>query len=114
MIVAVTGAAASRGLHSHARQVQRAAGVLLVLTGLYVAYYGGYEVRMRGVIGPDPVIAVAGRIQGALAGWVYRWPGYIGTVALLLAAIAVVAAVVVVARKKVRNGIRAKSRFNQG
>jgi cytochrome c biogenesis protein CcdA len=106
VIAAVTGAVAARGLHRHARQVQRAAGVLLVLTGLYVAYYGGYELRMRGMIGPDPVIAVAGRIQGALAGWVYRWPGYIGTVALLLAAITVVAAVLVLVRKnKVRNTV---------
>ncbi|MFR9774970.1 cytochrome c biogenesis CcdA family protein [Micromonospora sp. MS34] len=45
----------------------RLAGLLLVLTGGYVAWYGWYEVRLfAGGDADDPVIAAAGRVQGAL------------------------------------------------
>jgi cytochrome c biogenesis protein CcdA len=58
--------------------VNRASGVVLVAVGLYVAYYGYYEVRLfRGGTAEDPVISAAGRLQRALAGWVYQqgaWP----------------------------------------
>ncbi len=58
--------------------VNRASGLVLVFVGLYVAYYGWFEVRMLDGRGSDdPIIAAAGRIQGGLAGWVYRggaWP----------------------------------------
>ncbi|HNA50617.1 MAG TPA: LPXTG cell wall anchor domain-containing protein, partial [Mycobacterium sp.] len=47
--------------------------------GLYVGYYGLYEIRLfhGGGSAQDPVIGAAGRIQRALAGWVYQhgaWP----------------------------------------
>ncbi|MBU8812639.1 cytochrome c biogenesis CcdA family protein [Mycolicibacterium goodii] len=66
----------------------RIGGVLLVLVGAYVAYYGLYEVRLFGGSGDpaDPVIAVAGRIQGTLAGWVHQHgalPWLIGLLGLL-------------------------------
>jgi hypothetical protein len=49
------------------------------VVGLYVGYYGYYEARLFTANGnpADPVIAVAGRLQSALAGWVHRhgaWP----------------------------------------
>jgi hypothetical protein len=52
---------------------------LLVLAGLYVGYYGIYEVRLFDANGSprDPVITAAGRIQGVLAAWVHQhgaWP----------------------------------------
>ncbi|MCW3843821.1 cytochrome c biogenesis protein CcdA [Micromonospora yasonensis] len=48
----------------------RLAGLLLVLTGGYVAWYGWYEVRLlAGGDAGDPVIDAAGRAQGALSGW---------------------------------------------
>ncbi|MCV7104089.1 cytochrome c biogenesis CcdA family protein [Mycobacterium palustre] len=59
--------------------VNRIGGALLVPVGLYVAYYGVYELRLfGGRANPhDAVIAAAGRLQGALAGWVHQhgaWP----------------------------------------
>ena len=59
--------------------VNRISGGLLVLVGLYVAYYGGYELRLftMNASPQDAVIAAAGRLQGALAGWVHQhgiWP----------------------------------------
>lgn len=67
--------------------VNRIAGALLVLVGLYVAYYGGYEVRLFGADGNprDAVITAAGRLQGAVAGWVHQhgvWPWVIAALAL--------------------------------
>lgn len=56
----------------------RISGALLVAVGLYVGYYGYYEIRLFELGGDaaDPVLAAAGRLQGALAGWVYQWgPG---------------------------------------
>lgn len=58
--------------------VNRISGVLLILVGAYVGYYGLYEVRLfggdfGGSADPyDPVIAAAGRVQGTLAGWVHQ------------------------------------------
>jgi len=57
--------------------VNRLSGAILVPVGLYVAYYGWYELRLfGGSAATDPVIAGAGRIQGQLAGWVYRLGGW--------------------------------------
>lgn len=48
-------------------QVNRIAGVLLLIAGAYVAYYGWYELRLfNGDAGDDPVIDVAIRIQNWL------------------------------------------------
>lgn len=54
--------------------VKAISGTLVVLIGLYVGYYGLYEVRLFGANGNprDPVIVAAGRVQGALAAWVHR------------------------------------------
>jgi hypothetical protein len=80
--------------------VNRISGGLLVLVGLYVGYYGIYEVRLFGGSGSpnDRVIAAAGRVQGALAAWVYQhgaWPWV-----LAVAALVSVAALGAVRRKK--------------
>lgn len=50
--------------------IARAGGVLLVLAGGYVAYYGGYEIRLSSDASAvdDPVIAVASRVQHWLSG----------------------------------------------
>jgi hypothetical protein len=74
--------------------VNRASGAVLVAVGLYVAYYGWYELRLFDGTGSaeDPVIGAAGRVQRAVAGWVYQhgaWPWLVvlcltvGTVAAL-------------------------------
>ena len=82
-VLAVAVALASSTAVSRMRRmlpyVNRAGGVLLVAVGLYVAYYGWYELRLfdGGGAAEDPVISAAGRIQRTLAGWVYQlgaWP----------------------------------------
>jgi cytochrome c biogenesis protein CcdA len=70
--------------------VNRLSGSLLIVVGLYVGYYGVYEVRLFEANGNphDPVVAAAGRLQGALAGWVYRqgaWPWLALLIVLLIA-----------------------------
>lgn len=68
--------------------VNRISGGVLVLVGVYVGYYGIYEVRLFGGSGSpnDRVIAAAGRVQGALAAWVYQhgaWPWVLAVAALV-------------------------------
>jgi cytochrome c biogenesis protein CcdA len=77
-VLAIAAASASSALADRLRRVvpfvNRIGGALLVLVGLYVGYYGVYEVRLfDGNASPrDAVITSAGRLQGALAGWVHR------------------------------------------
>lgn len=77
-VLAVAVAMASSALVHRTRRIlpyiDRFGGVVLVLVGLYVAYYGWFEIRLFSSSGPveDPVIAAAGHVQRALAGWVYR------------------------------------------
>jgi cytochrome c biogenesis protein CcdA len=71
--------------------VNRISGLLLLVVGLYVAYYGLYEVRLFTANGSpdDSVIAAAGRLQGTIAGWVHRhgaWPWLVALALLLVAA----------------------------
>lgn len=96
-VLAVAVASASSALVNRLRRilpyVNRISGALLVLVGLYVAYYGRYEVRVRtgGGSPSDSVIAAAGRVQGVLAGWVLRhgaWPWLLGLAVLMVGALA--------------------------
>lgn len=90
-VLAVAAVAASSAMVERLRRIlpfiNRISGVLLVLVGLYVAYYGGYELRLLGAnANPrDAVITAAGRVQGALAGWVHQhgiWPWVMALLAL--------------------------------
>ncbi|MDX1877895.1 cytochrome c biogenesis CcdA family protein [Mycolicibacterium sp. 141076] len=87
---AVSGSAVADRLRGWTRWAPMIGGVLLVISGLYVAYYGGYELRLRGSVGTDPVIAVAGRIQQQLAGWAYRLPWPLAAAAVIAAGVAVI------------------------
>ncbi|MCK2217098.1 cytochrome c biogenesis protein CcdA [Actinomadura sp. ATCC 31491] len=73
--------------------VPRASGALLVLAGLYVAYYGWYELRVfAGAAAGDPVIGAVTSLQGAVAGRLeLLGPAWIAVAltAVLLLAIAV-------------------------
>ncbi|OBJ32456.1 hypothetical protein A5621_20820 [Mycobacterium colombiense] len=95
-VLAVAAATASSAMVDRLRRmlplVNRIGGALLVLVGLYVAYYGSYEVRLFGANGnpQDAVIGAAGRLQGAVAGWVHQhggWPWVIAVVALAVVVI---------------------------
>jgi cytochrome c biogenesis protein CcdA len=94
--LAVAAALASSAVADRMRRIipylNRISGALLVVVGLYVSYYGLYEVRLFNLGGDpaDPVIAAAGRLQGAIAGWVYQhgaWPWVSALVALSGAAL---------------------------
>ncbi len=55
--------------------VPRAGGAVLMLTGAYVAWYGGYELRLvkdLGTSGQDPVVNLASAAQHALSDLVRR------------------------------------------
>lgn len=74
-VAAVAVALAHRGLVTRLRRtgrwVPRAGGVLLLVVGAYVAWYGAWELRVLGGGDPaDPVIEAAARIQRTLADWV--------------------------------------------
>jgi cytochrome c biogenesis protein CcdA len=93
-VLAIAAATASSALADRLRRivpfVNRISGALLVLVGLYVAYYGSYELRLFSATGanpPDALITAAGRLQGVLAGWVHRhgaWPWAVALVALTI------------------------------
>ncbi|MFY2861615.1 hypothetical protein ACOJVU_18185, partial [Mycobacterium sp. THU-M104] len=48
------------------------AGVVVLLTGLYVAYYGYYEIRLyyTDADAGDPMVRAVGTVQSRLADWV--------------------------------------------
>ena len=77
--------------------INRISGALLIAVGLYVGYYGLYEVRLFVLHGSptDPVIAGAGRLQSVLAGWVHQhgaWPWVLGLAVFALGVLAVACA----------------------
>lgn len=89
LAVALAGASAAGALRAVLPYINRIVGALVLATGLYVTYYGYYEIRLFFTdAGPDdPVIEAAGAVQGSLAGAVDTlgvWP--------LLAAAAVLVA----------------------
>lgn len=90
LAVALAGSSATSALRRVLPYVGRIAGVIVLLTGLYVTYYGYYEIRVyfSGADAEDPVIHAAAVVQSWLADRVDAlgvWP--------LLGAIVVLAAV---------------------
>ena len=85
------------------RLVPAAGGLLLVLVGAYVAYYGWWEIRvLRGGPTADPVIEAAASVQQALANAVAS----IGATGFLLAAAALAALTFVGALARRRKAAR--------
>jgi cytochrome c biogenesis protein CcdA len=73
--------------------VNRISGALLLIVGIYVSYYGLYEIRLFSGSGnpEDPVIVAAGRLQGVVAGWVHQhgaWPWLVALAVLTVSAAA--------------------------
>ena len=109
-VLAVAVAAASSAVVDRMRRVlpfvNRISGAILVAVGLYVSYYGSFELRLfSGGSADDPVITGAGKVQRALAGWTYAhgaWPWLIGLVVIL-------AVVVAVRRQRRRSSARLES-----
>lgn len=98
--VALAGTALLDRMRNLMPYVSRISGAVLVLVGLYVGYYGLYEVRLFSADGnpTDPIVGAAGRVQRILAGWVYRTGGWPWAVALAL--MVAVTVVVVVTRRR--------------
>lgn len=82
------------------RWVPRVAGVLMIVVGAYVAYYGWWELRvLAGGSTDDPVVSAAGRLQAWLAGLVTA----IGPVWLVLILIALLGLALVLGRRSGRS-----------
>ncbi|MHC9296013.1 cytochrome c biogenesis CcdA family protein [Mycobacterium sp. LTG2003] len=108
-VLAVAAALASTVVVDRMRRVvpyiNRISGALLIAVGAYVSYYGVYEIRLFTSEGnpQDPVIAAAGRVQGAVAGWVHlhgAWPWVLMLAGLIAAGLMSRAAVRFVARRR--------------
>jgi cytochrome c biogenesis protein CcdA len=96
-VLAVATASASSALVDRVRRilpyVNRIGGVLLIVVGLYVGYYGLYEVRLlHATANPeDVVISAAGGLQDVLAGWVDQhgaWPWVLALAVLVIGPLA--------------------------
>ena len=76
--VAVASASFTQRMRRILPYVNRIGGVVTILVGLYVAWYGWFELRLfGGGSAQDPVIDAAAHVQRTLAGWVYAhgaWP----------------------------------------
>ena len=95
-VLAVTVALARSALIDRMRRllpyINRISGGLLVVVGLYVGYYGLYEIRLFEANGnpSDPVVAAVGRLEGVLASWVHQhgaWPWLLALLLLVLVAV---------------------------
>lgn len=102
-VLATAVALAQQAVVAQARRllpyVNRLSGLLLLVAGLYVAYYGWYELRVfGGGDASDPVVDAARDVQGRLA----RMAADTGARTLLLVLLAVVAVGVVLERLRRR------------
>jgi hypothetical protein len=92
-LLAVGFALAGDALAMRARallpRLNRIAGVLMVVVGLYVGYYGLFELRLAEGGDPgDPVVSTVAGAQGVLVGWVSGlgpWP-FVVVLAMLVVA----------------------------
>jgi cytochrome c-type biogenesis protein len=93
LTVALARESAVRRARRAAPAVARISGALLVLTGVYVAWYGWYELRVfAGGTGRDPVVGGAARVQSAISTWLSELgPEVVAATvaALLVAAVAI-------------------------
>ncbi|WP_107094341.1 cytochrome c biogenesis CcdA family protein [Streptomyces ardesiacus] len=89
LAVALSRQAAVARIRAVLPYVTRISGVLLLVAGAYVAYYGWYEIRLlKGGGAQDPVVSIATEWQGAATRWLSGlgpWP--------ILTALAVLVAV---------------------
>jgi uncharacterized protein (TIGR03382 family) len=101
-VLAVAAALASTAVAAGIRRalpyVPRIGGVLLLVTGAYVGYYGFYELRLfhGGGTAADPVVAAAGEVQSTLVSWVDA----VGPVPMLAALAVLVTGGVLLARRR--------------
>jgi cytochrome c-type biogenesis protein len=94
--VALTGTTLTARVRQVLPYVHRVGGGILLVAGIYVGYYGVYELRLFHTSAPadDPIVDGAGALQNVLAGWVDA----VGPLPLIIALAALVAAGVLVRR----------------
>ncbi|MET8161872.1 cytochrome c biogenesis protein CcdA [Sphaerisporangium sp. NPDC005289] len=86
LTVALAHAAAVARLRRLLPYLSRISGVLLLPAGLYVIYYGWYELRIySGAPSGDPLVHAAVTVQGTLSSWVETLGA--GGIALMLTAL---------------------------
>jgi cytochrome c-type biogenesis protein len=88
LAVALARVSFVRGLRRIGPLITRLGGVLLIASGLYVAWYGWYELRVfRNADTTDAIIDAAAEIQSAVSGWLdaLGWRGAVVAFAVLLA-----------------------------
>jgi cytochrome c-type biogenesis protein len=101
LAVALVRVSAVSRLRRAAAIVPRLGGAVLVVTGVYVAYYGWYELRIARdarTSGHDPVVAIASGLQHRLAGAV----GAVGAGWLVVALVALALAGMAAGRRSKR------------
>ncbi|MGI5507058.1 cytochrome c biogenesis CcdA family protein [Lentzea sp. CA-135723] len=86
-VLAVAGSALAPHMRRLLPHVGRIGGVVLLVVGAYVTYYGVYELRLFLADGNavDPVVLGAGRLQGALVQFVSAlgpWPFVVALVVI--------------------------------
>lgn len=102
LAVALAQQSLVRGARSLGRAVPVVAGVLLVVVGTYVAWYGWWEIRvLAGGATDDPVIGAAADVQQWLASSVSRIGA--GGFVLAFAAIIIVAALTTLVQRRRRS-----------
>jgi cytochrome c biogenesis protein CcdA len=86
LAVALAGSSATMTIRRILPYVGRIAGVIVLLTGLYVTYYGYYEIRLYFADADpnDPIITAAGAVQT----WLVRQVDAVGVWPLLAALVA--------------------------
>ncbi|MFB4314614.1 cytochrome c biogenesis CcdA family protein [Actinomadura sp. 21ATH] len=100
MLVALTREGAVHRMRRVLPHVSRASGGLLVLAGLYIAYYGWYELRvLAGAAADDPVVGAVTGVQGRVTGWLDA----VGVLPVTAAFAAVALLVVLRARRRTKN-----------
>ncbi|MGB0972210.1 MAG: cytochrome c biogenesis CcdA family protein [Mycobacterium sp.] len=88
MAVALLGSSATGTIRRILPHINRIGGTLVLVTGLYVVYYGYYEIQLffAGGSANDPIIEAAGAVQGWLSDRVDvlgAWP-LVGIVAIFV------------------------------
>jgi cytochrome c biogenesis protein CcdA len=101
--VALAGSTVLAGARRLLPHVNRLGGGLLVLVGLYVGYYGVYELRLyfTGGSASDPVVEAAAVVQEYLAAWVNEF----GALPWIAALLVVVVAAVLLSRRRRRSAV---------
>jgi cytochrome c biogenesis protein CcdA len=71
LAAAMASTAVATGIRRLLPHVPKIGGVLLLVTGAYVGYYGYYELKLFHGNGQadDPIVAAAGEVQSTLVGW---------------------------------------------